>query len=60
MYTEMLDIPFAFYSNCDAFLLHDRTGTLGKIEEEIPLDRSSSPEFLWQKYCLWKGLDDSD
>ncbi|AGF97956.1 Type I restriction-modification system, restriction subunit R [Methanosarcina mazei Tuc01] len=35
MYAEMLDIPFAFSSNGDAFLLHDRTGTLGKVEEEI-------------------------
>ncbi len=32
----------------------------GKIEEEIPLDRFPSPEFLWQKYCAWKGLDESE
>jgi type I restriction enzyme, R subunit len=58
LYAEMLDIPFAFSSNGDAFLLHDRTGTFGKVEEEIPLDRFPSPEFLWQKYCEWKGLDE--
>lgn len=58
MYAEMLDIPFALSSNGDAFLLHDRTGTLGKVEEEISLDRFPSPEFLWQKYCEWKGLDE--
>lgn len=58
VYAEMLDLPFAFSSNGDAFLLHDRTGTLGKIEEEIPLDKFPSPEFLWQKYCEWKGLDE--
>ena len=58
LYAEMLDIPFAFSSNGDAFLLHDRTSTLGKVEEEIPLDRFPSPEFLWQKYCEWKGLDE--
>lgn len=58
-YAEMLDIPFAFSSNGDAFLLHDRTGTLGKVEEEISLDRFPSPEFLWQKYCEWKGLDEN-
>ena len=57
-YAEMLDLPFAFSSNGDAFLLHDRTGTLGKIEEEISLDRFPSPEYLWQKYCEWKGLDE--
>jgi len=48
MYAEMLDIPFAFSSNGDTFLLHDRTGTFGKVEEEISLDRFPSPEFLWQ------------
>lgn len=58
LYAEMLDIPFAFSSNGDAFLLHDRTGTLGKVEEEIPLERFPSPEFLWQKFCEWKGLDE--
>lgn len=58
LYAEMLDIPFAFSSNGDAFLLHDRTGTLEKVEEEILLDRFPSPEFLWQKYCEWKGLDE--
>jgi len=58
MYAEMLDIPFAFSSNGDTFLLHDRTGTFGKVEEEISLDRFPSPEFLWQKYCEWKGLDE--
>jgi type I restriction enzyme R subunit len=58
LYAEMLDIPFAFSSNGDAFLLHDRTGTLGKVEDEISLDKFPSPEFLWQKYCAWKGLDE--
>jgi type I restriction enzyme R subunit len=58
LYAEMLDIPFAFSSNGDAFLFHDRTGIFGKVEEEIPLERFPSPEFLWQKYCEWKGLDE--
>src|SRR5664280_734975 len=58
LYAEMLDIPFAFSSNGDAFLLHDRTGTIGKVEEEISLDKFPSPEFLWQKYCAWKGFDE--
>ena len=26
-YATTLDIPFVFFSNGDAFLLHDRTGT---------------------------------
>jgi type I restriction enzyme, R subunit len=60
LYAEMLDIPFAFSSNGDAFLIHDRTGTLGKVEEEISFDSFPSPKFLWQKYCEWKGLDESE
>jgi type I restriction enzyme R subunit len=60
LYAEMLDIPFAFSSNGNAFLLHDRTGTLGKVEEEIPLDKFPSPDFLWQKYCGWKRLDEGE
>jgi type I site-specific restriction endonuclease len=60
VYADMLDIPFVFSSNGDAFLLHDRTGTLGKVEQEIPLDKFPSPEFLWQKYCAWKGLDENE
>ncbi|MDQ1251240.1 MAG: type restriction enzyme subunit [Euryarchaeota archaeon] len=60
VYADMLDIPFVFSSNGDAFLLHDRTGTLGKVEQEIPLDQFPSPEFLWQKYCAWKGLDENE
>jgi type I restriction enzyme, R subunit len=43
VYADMLDIPFVFSSNGDAFLLHDRTGTLGKVEQEIPLDKFPSP-----------------
>ncbi|AKB57082.1 EcoAI/FtnUII family type I restriction enzme subunit R [Methanosarcina barkeri] len=58
LYAEMLDVPFAFSSNGDAFLFHDRTGTFGKVEAEIPLESFPSPEFLWQKYCEWKGLDE--
>lgn len=59
MYAEMLDLPFVFSSNGDAFLLHDRTGTLGRVEEEIPLEKFPSPDFLWEKYCEWKGFDEN-
>jgi type I restriction enzyme R subunit len=36
-YAEILDVPFAFSSNGDAFLEHDRTGIGGTVEREIPL-----------------------
>ena len=43
-YAEILDVPFAFSSNGDAFLEHDRTGTGGTVEREIPLDQFPSPK----------------
>ena len=54
-YAETLDIPFAYSSNGDAFLEHDRTGKGGVVEREIPLDQFPAPEELWQRYCAAKG-----
>ncbi len=53
-YAHLLDVPFAFASNGDGFIFHDKTST-GAIEREITLDEFPTPEELWQKYCLWKG-----
>jgi type I restriction enzyme R subunit len=55
-YAESLDIPFVFSSNGDAFLFHDKTITSGPIETELPLDAFPSPEQLWQKYKVFKGI----
>ena len=55
-YAEILDVPFAYSSNGDAFLEHDRTGTGGTVEREIPLDQFPSPEDLWARYRAAKGL----
>ena len=55
-YAKMLDIPFAFSSNGDAFVLHDRTGQSAQMETELPLDSFPKPEELWAKYQAWKGL----
>ncbi|MDX1523002.1 MAG: type I restriction enzyme HsdR N-terminal domain-containing protein [Anaerolineae bacterium] len=49
-YAKILDIPFVYSSNGDAFLEHDRTKTGGPLEREIPLDRFPTPEELWQRY----------
>lgn len=57
-YAEILDIPFIYSSNGDAFLEHDRTNTSSEIERELPLDAFPSPEKLWQRYCVFKGIDD--
>ncbi|MDO9517048.1 MAG: DEAD/DEAH box helicase family protein [Methanosarcinaceae archaeon] len=56
-YAETLDIPFVYSSNGDAFLEHDRTGTSGQVEREIALHDFPSPEQIWKKYCVWKGID---
>jgi len=54
-YAEILDVPFAYSSNGDAFLEHDRTGTASTVEKEIPLDQFPSPEDLWARYRTAKG-----
>ena len=55
-YAEMLDVPFVYSSNGDAFLEHDRTAAGATIEREIPLDQFPSPEQLWNRYSTAKGL----
>ena len=55
-YAEVLDVPFAYSSNGEAFLEHDRTATSGTVTREIPLGEFPSPEALWNRYCAWKGL----
>jgi type I restriction enzyme R subunit len=50
-------LPFAYSSNGDAFLEHDRTGWreprgTGDPPRPVP----SSPDELWQRYCAVEGL----
>lgn len=59
-YAEQLDVPFAFTSNGDSFVWHDRTGLRDKVEEEIPLDRFPSPSELWWLYQTWRGFTDEE
>jgi len=54
-YAEILDVPFAYSTNGDAFLEHDRTVKDGVVTREIPLDQFPSPEELWSRYCAAKG-----
>ena len=54
-YAEILDIPFAYSSNGDAFLEHDRTATGGTVTREIPLDQFPTPDELWARYRKAKG-----
>lgn len=55
-YARILDIPCVFSSNGDGFLFHDRTATDANIETELDLDSFPTPEQLWEKYKLYKGI----
>ncbi|MGH7875354.1 MAG: EcoAI/FtnUII family type I restriction enzme subunit R, partial [Candidatus Binatia bacterium] len=54
-YAEILDVPFAYSSNGDAFLEHDRTGDGAAIEREVSLDQFPSPDDLWKRFSAVKG-----
>lgn len=57
-YAEILDVPFAYSSNGDAFLEHDRTASGSTVTREIPLEHFPTPDELWNRYCTAKGLSD--
>jgi type I restriction enzyme R subunit len=60
-YAEVLDVPFVFSSNGDAFVFHDRTGLSHAVESTLSLHEFPSPGILWSRYRAWKGLsDDAD
>ena len=54
-YAEILDVPFAYSSNGDAFLEHDRTSSGDIVEREIALDQFPTPEELWNRFRQSKG-----
>ena len=55
-YAETLHIPFAFSSNGDGFVFHDRTGASNTREANLELDAFPSPSDLWTRYRTWKSL----
>src|SRR5258708_7259119 len=55
-YAVTLNVPFVFSSNGDGFVFHDRTGISAEKESNLPLDKFPSPQELWDKYRVWKGL----
>jgi type I restriction enzyme, R subunit len=55
-YAEILDIPFAYSSNGDAFIEHDRTGTRTPVTREIALEDFPTPEELWARIRAAKDL----
>lgn len=60
VYAEMMDLPFVYSTNGDAFIEHDRTVKSGVLERELPLDAFPSPEELWRRYCAWKGINETN
>ncbi|MEZ6133092.1 MAG: DEAD/DEAH box helicase family protein [Planctomycetaceae bacterium] len=57
-YSEMFQVPFAFSSNGDGFLFHDKTAPGGPTETNLTLDQFPSPADLWHRYCQWRGISD--
>jgi type I restriction enzyme R subunit len=55
-YSNLMDIPFVFSSNGDGFYFHDKTVNDGNIETSLSLDNFPTPNFLWEKYKIFKGI----
>lgn len=58
-YAQILDIPFIYSSNGDAFLEHDRTAGATVIEQEIPLHQFPSPAELWSRLMKKSGISEN-
>lgn len=57
-YAEMLNIPFVFSSNGDAFLFHNKYASENeKIEKEISLAEFPSPDTLMDMYKKYNNID---
>jgi type I restriction enzyme, R subunit len=59
-YAETLEVPFVFSTNGDGFIFHDRTGHAAITEQALALEAFPSPTELWQRYCVWKGIETSE
>jgi type I restriction enzyme R subunit len=57
-YGTVLDVPFVYSSNGDAFLEHDFLRCSGQVEREISLAAFPSPSELWNRYCGMHGIDE--
>jgi len=58
-YAEILKVPGAFSSNGDAFASHNNFPIDGEdIETEFPLEAFPSPQKLWQRYKLYRGIEE--
>ena len=55
-YAETLDVPFAYSSNGDGFLEHDRLATGGVVERELTLDEFQVYVVEVCRGCGWNHL----
>lgn len=55
-YAQSLDVPFAYSSNGKGFIEHDFF--TGK-ERSFGMDEFPTPEELWSRYCMAKGIYDN-
>ncbi|HKR02872.1 MAG TPA: DEAD/DEAH box helicase family protein [Pyrinomonadaceae bacterium] len=58
-YAELLDVPFAYSSNGDGFVEHDRSVISGTKERELSLNEFPTPQELWRRYCERKGIEEN-
>jgi type I restriction enzyme R subunit len=59
-YAQALDVPFAYSSNGDGFVEHDRTKPYGPKERVLGLNEFPSPDELWRRYKAWKNLQPAE
>lgn len=59
-YAEMIDVPFAYSSNGDGFIEHDRTRKDGVLERTLGLNEFPSPQELWERYKAWKQINPAE
>jgi len=59
-YASILDIPVAFSSNGDGSLEHDRTASSGGVEGQRGFEDFPSPDEIWAKYKIYKGIKTTD
>ena len=57
-YARMLDVPFAFSSNGDGFIFHNKLKTSGDVESFLKLSEFPSPEKLWAMYKDGRKITD--
>jgi len=60
-YSEILQVPSTFSSNGDAFASHNKVPAPNEdIEYELPLKAFPSPKELWQRYKIYRNIEDEE